>query len=116
MFAFSAVGMAAIAAANGTLATIGAWEPAAWGALALIVVIPTFAAVTLYLGGIRGLGAPQAAVVSTLELPFTVALAATLFADERLSAIQIAGAAVVLGGVILAEWGAPAGEVEAAAV
>jgi drug/metabolite transporter (DMT)-like permease len=66
--------------------------------------VPTFAAVMLYLGGIKGMGAPQAAVVSTLELPFTILLAAA-FVGERLSVVQLIGAAVVLAGVVLAEWG-----------
>ena len=111
-FAFSAVAMTVVAAASGTLGGVARWSPTMWGILALIVAIPTFAALTLYLGGIRRMGAAQAAVVSTLELPFTVAFAAAAFPLERLSLVQLLGAAVVLGGVVLAEWGSPAGEVE----
>ncbi|HEX9093646.1 MAG TPA: DMT family transporter [Coriobacteriia bacterium] len=115
-FGFSAIGMAAVAVATGRAAGVARWDATAWVTLVLIVAIPTFAAVMLYLGGMRGMGAAQAAVVSTLELPFTVVMAAALFVEERLDWVQLIGAAIVLGGVVLAEWGAPAGEVDAAAV
>ena len=58
-----------------------AWEPSAWWLIAAIVVVPTFAAVVLYLQGIRGLGPSQAAVVSTLEPLFTIALASVFLPD-----------------------------------
>lgn len=115
-FALSAVEMALVAAWSGTLPTVGTWTLTAWGAEALIVAVPTFAAIMLYLGGIQRMGAAQAAIVSTLELPFAVVFAALAFPAEQLSPLQLLGAAVVLGGVVLAEWGAPAGEVDAAAV
>ena len=116
MFGFSAVGMWVVAAITGAAGRIARWDATAWIAMALMVAVPTFAAVVLYLGGIRGMGAAPAAVVSTLELPFTVMLAAFAYPDERLTWVQLAGAAVVLAGVVLAEWGAPAGEVDAPAV
>jgi drug/metabolite transporter (DMT)-like permease len=114
-FGFSAIGMGIVAAMTGSLAAIARWDTTAWVSLALIVAVPTFAAVMLYLGGIKALGAAQAAIISTLELPFTVLFAAVLFADERLGPVQLLGAAIVLAGVMLAEWGAPAGEVDGAA-
>lgn len=114
-FAFSAVALGAVAATTGTLSSVARWDGYAWGAVALMVAVPTFAAVMLYLGGIARMGAAQAAVVSTLELPFTVAFAALAFPLERLSPLQLAGAAIVLGGVVMAEWGSPAGEVDGVA-
>lgn len=114
-FCFSAIALGAVAAANGTLGTVARWDGAAWGAVALMVAVPTFAAVMLYLGGIARMGAAQAAVISTLELPFTVVFAALAFPLERLSSLQLAGAAIVLGGVVMAEWGSPAGEVDGVA-
>jgi len=116
VFALSAVEMAAAAAFYGTLPTVAGWDWMAWAAVGLMVAIPTFAAIMLYLGGIQRMGAAQAAIVSTLELPFAVLFAALAFPVERLTPLQMLGAAVVLGGVFLAEWGAPAGEVDAAAV
>jgi len=114
-FAFSAIVLGVVAAATGTLATVAAWPAYVWGVVALIVAVPTFAAVMLYLGGIARMGAAQAAVVSTLELPFTVAFAALAFPLERLTMLQLLGAAIVLGGVVMAEWGSPAGEVDGVA-
>ena len=115
-FAMSAVEMALAAAVAHTLPSVAGWDLMAWGAVGLMVAIPTTAAILLYLGGVQRMGAPQAAVVSTLELPFAVLFASMAFPAERLSPLQLLGAAVVLGGVVLAEWGAPAGEVDAAAV
>jgi drug/metabolite transporter (DMT)-like permease len=81
------------------------WTARAWWLLLAIVLVPTFAAVVLYLEGIRGLGPSQAAVVSTFEPLFTIALAAWLL-GERLAPLQLVGAALVLGGVVAAEVGA----------
>lgn len=114
-FAFSAVGLGVAAAANGTLPSVMRWDAFAWGAVALMVAVPTFAAVMLYLGGIRRMGPAQAALVSTMELPFTVAFAALAFPAEWLSPLQLLGAAIVLGGVVMAEWGSPVGEVDGVA-
>ncbi|HEY5548515.1 MAG TPA: DMT family transporter [Coriobacteriia bacterium] len=114
-FAFSAIALAVVSAANGTLSSVARWDASAWGSVALMVAVPTFTAVMLYLGGIARMGAAQAAVVSTLELPFTVAFAALAFPLERLSPLQLLGAAVVLGGVVMAEWGSPEGEVDGVA-
>ena len=66
------------------------------------MLVPTFAAVVLYLQGIRGLGPSQAAVVSTLEPLFTIVLA-WLVLGQHLSWLQLAGAALVLAGVVAAE-------------
>jgi drug/metabolite transporter (DMT)-like permease len=78
------------------------WQPAAWWLLGVIVLVPTFAAVILYLQGIRGLGPSQAAVVSTLEPLFTIVLA-WLVLQQRLAPAQIVGAALVLAGVVGSE-------------
>ncbi len=82
-----------------------AWEPRVWALLAAIVIIPTFVAVVLYLQGIRGLGPSQAAVISTLEPLFTIALA-RVFLHEQLVAVQWLGAILVLAGVVFAETSA----------
>ena len=92
---------ARIASAFATLSP-ASWEPRAWVILGAIVLVPTFAAVVLYLQGIRGLGPSQAAVISTLEPLFTIALARVVL-HERLAAVQLAGAVLVLAGVVFAE-------------
>lgn len=116
VFGMSAVEMSVAAGVSGTLGSVAGWDLTAWGSIALMVAIPTVAALLLYLGGIQRMGAAQAAVVSTLELPFAVIFASMAFPLQSLQLVQQIGAAVVLGGVVLAEWGAPAGEVDAAAV
>jgi drug/metabolite transporter (DMT)-like permease len=68
--------------AGGSLSP-ASWEREVWWLLAAIVLVPTFAAVVLYLEGIRGLGPAQAALVSTLEPLFTIAFARVVL-DERL--------------------------------
>ncbi len=78
------------------------WSPALWGLLAAIILVPTFAALLLYFEGIDRLGASQAAIVSTFEPAFTVLLAWVLL-GERLGALQLLGAFLVLAGVVLAE-------------
>lgn len=90
-----------VATALASLSPAG-WELRTWLLLGAIVIVPTFVAVVLYLQGIRGLGASQAAVVSTLEPLFTIALAAAVL-GERLVPVQIAGAVLVLAGVVVAE-------------
>jgi drug/metabolite transporter (DMT)-like permease len=102
-------GLASILPIVGTIASVGliglspaAWTPSVWWLLLAIVLIPTFAAIVLYLEGIRGLGPSQAAVISTLEPLFTIVLAG-IFLAERLSPLQFAGAALVLSGVVAAE-------------
>jgi drug/metabolite transporter (DMT)-like permease len=71
--------------------------------MAAIVVIPTFAAVVLYLQGIRGLGPSQAAVVSTLEPLFTIALVSVFLPTQTLTPVQLLGAGLVLAGVVWSE-------------
>jgi drug/metabolite transporter (DMT)-like permease len=66
------------------------------------VLLPTFAAVILYLRAVSRIGAAQASLLSTLEPIFTIALAALLLGD-RLTPLQLAGAALVLGAVVLSE-------------
>ncbi len=104
-------GIAALLPAAGALLLGGsdglstaAWTRMTWLLLGGIVVIPTFAAVVLYLEGIRGLGPSQAAVVSTLEPIFTIGLAGLLL-NESLGPLQWAGVALVLAGVVVSELG-----------
>lgn len=104
-------GMAALLPATGALVAGGwdglstaSWTSTTWILLGAIVLVPTFAAIVLYLEGIRGLGPSQAAVVSTLEPIFTIFLAGLLL-GERLDLLQWGGVALVLGGVVVAELG-----------
>jgi len=106
-FAFAALLPAAGTIAMGGLGALSpaAWSVQVWVILVAIVLVPTFAAIVLYLEGISGLGPAQAAVISTTEPLFTIALAA-LVLGERLEPTQLLGAALVLGGVVGSELAA----------
>lgn len=101
-FGISALGISGLTLATGGSLWPSGWAPEAWWLLAAIVLIPTFAAIALYLQGIRGLGPSQAAVVSTLEPLFTIALA-WLVLDQALTTVQLVGAGLVLSGVVASE-------------
>lgn len=103
-FGISAVVVSLLGVATGSPPLPVDWPVEVWALVGAIVLVPTFAAVVLYLEGIRGLGPSQAAIVSTLEPLFTIALAAALL-GERLTAVQWMGAALVVAGVVTAETG-----------
>jgi len=102
-FALSALGVAAVTLASGESLSPAGWSLDLWLLLMGIVLVPTFAAVVLFLSGVRVLGASRAALVSTMEPVFTVLLAAVVL-GERLTLAESAGAALVIGGIALAEW------------
>ncbi|MDO8949560.1 MAG: DMT family transporter [Actinomycetota bacterium] len=105
-FGISAVAIGILTIITGGTLSTAAWTPTLWWLLALIVVVPTFLAVLLYLNGVRRLGPAQAAIVSTTEPLFTIAMAA-VFLGERLEPMQLAGAVLVVAGVVAAEWRQP---------
>lgn len=105
-FGLSAAGVALVTVAAGQSLAPAGWSVRLWLLLAGIVLVPTFLAVVLYLQGIRRLGAAQAAIVSTMEPVFTIVLA-WLLLGERLTLVQLLGAALVIAGVVTAEWPRP---------
>lgn len=102
-FGISSLAFVLVTMAAGQSLSPARWSARLWLVLGLIVVVPTFVAVLLYLRGMKGVGASQAAIVSTFEPLFTILLAA-VFLGQRLDALQWAGALLVLGGVAIAEW------------
>jgi drug/metabolite transporter (DMT)-like permease len=115
-FGIAALGIGALTLITGGSLSPAAWVPQVWLLLGLIVLLPTFVAVILLFRGMKRLGTTRTAIVSTLEPIFTIALAALLLGD-RLTLTQWLGAALVLVGVLLAEWrGTPAGMDDMAAV
>lgn len=91
-----------VAAATGLLATLG--QPlASADALTPVLLagvvgagVPTLA----FIVGIRRLGAPQAAILATLEPVVGVGLAAWLLAEQP-TALQVVGGALILGAAVL---------------
>ncbi|MHB1342496.1 MAG: DMT family transporter [Coriobacteriia bacterium] len=102
-FGLSAIAISILTVVTGGSLSPAGWSVALWEYLALIVIVPTFIAVTLYLNGIRSLGAAQAAIVSTTEPLFTIAIAWVVL-GERLTGMQFLGALLVVAGVVAAEW------------
>ena len=75
---------------------------AAWPGLVGVGVVATFIAIQAFYAGVRRIGAAQAALVSTIEPAWTIALAALLF-GQTLAPIQLAGGALIIIGVIIAQ-------------
>lgn len=102
-FGLSALGIGAIALVAGETLSPVDWSPRLWLLVAGMVLLPTVAAVLLFLHGVRRLGASRTALISTLEPVFTIGMAAALL-GERMTLAQAAGALLVIGGIVLAEW------------
>lgn len=73
----------------------------AYGLVAQMVLFSTLMPVLLLAEGIRHIGAPQAALLSTAG-PVATLLLGQVFLDEPLTGLQLAGTALVIGGVMLA--------------
>lgn len=76
----------------------------AWLSVAAIAVFCTVVAMYAFLAGLYRVGPGRAAVVSSLEVLVTLALAYA-FLGERLGPRQWAGAVLILGGVVLQNLG-----------
>ena len=79
----------------------------AWYGLAGVGVLSTFVAIQTFYAGAQRVGAAQAALISTVEPIWTIALAALLF-SVGLTPVQLAGGILIIVGVLIAQTG-PAG-------
>jgi drug/metabolite transporter (DMT)-like permease len=77
---------------------------AAWFGIAGVGLVSTFIAVQAFYAGAHRIGAARAALVSTVEPIWTIALAGLLF-GESLTPLQLVGGAAILGGVVLSQTG-----------
>ena len=68
-----------------------------------IALVSTVAAIIAFFAGLARVGPSSAAILSTLEPPVTIVLAALAF-GEALSAVQLLGGALVLGTVVVLSW------------
>lgn len=75
-----------------------------WLWIAALATVSTVIAVTAFLEGLQRIGPARASIVSTVEPPVTLMLAALTF-GERLGPVQLAGGALVLGAVVLIQTG-----------
>jgi len=78
----------------------GELTAAGWGWLVCIAVVCTVAAIGLFFAGLERVGPTAASILATVEPLVTVLLAFVIF-GERLGALQLAGGAVMLGGVLV---------------
>ena len=65
-------------------------------------VVASFLAIQTFYAGARRIGAARAALISTVE-PLIIVVLAFIFLDQTLAPIQLAGAALILVGVIIAQ-------------
>ncbi len=77
-------------------------DEATWGLLGVLVVFCTVAPVLMVAEGVKRIGAERGALVSTVGPPFTI-LVAWAVLDESLHAAQLAGAALIVGGILIVE-------------
>ena len=82
----------------------GAVPTEAWFGLAGVGVLSTFVAIQTFYAGAQRIGAARAALISTIEPIWTIALAAFLF-SIALTPLQLAGGALILVGVVVAQTG-----------
>ena len=75
-------------------------DPAAWLAVALMVLLPTLGGITLFVIGMRRIGPQIASILSTFEPVGTLVLAAILL-GERLRPGQWTGTALILAAALL---------------
>jgi drug/metabolite transporter (DMT)-like permease len=76
----------------------------AWFGLIGVGIVSTFVAVLAFYAGAHRIGAARASIVSTVEPIWTITLAGLLF-GERLGPLQLAGGAMILAGVVIAQTG-----------
>jgi drug/metabolite transporter (DMT)-like permease len=94
----------ATAIAAGRAVEPAAIPAVAWPGLLAIGAVATFLAIQGFYAGAQRIGAAQAALLSTIEPLWTIGLAA-LLRHETLSPIQLAGGALILVGVVIAQTG-----------
>ena len=96
-------------AAIPTLDTLAGLSPTSYATLLLLAVVHTTGAFALYTYGLGKLGAGRAAIIATVE-PVVAGVVGVAMLGEELTVVKAAGAALVLGGAVLAQAGAEKGE------
>jgi drug/metabolite transporter (DMT)-like permease len=76
----------------------------AWIFVAAIAIVCTVLPITAFFAAIQKLGAPQAAILSTLE-PVLVVILSMLLLQEKMLPIQWLGAALIIGASVLLQAG-----------
>jgi len=85
------------------LAGFATIPPRGWMLLGVLAVIGMFLPALLQAEGVRRIGAQRGAVISTVGPPTTIALA-WLLLDERMTGWQLAGVALIVGGILVLDF------------
>jgi len=86
----------------------------AWPGLVAVAIVASFLAIQTFYAGARRIGAARAALTATVE-PLVIVTLAWIVLDQTLAPIQLAGAALIVLGVIIAQTSPrPAGAPEPA--
>jgi drug/metabolite transporter (DMT)-like permease len=93
----------------------GAVPSDAWFGLIGVGVLSTFVAIVTFYAGAQRIGAAHAALISTVEPIWTIALAAILF-GIGLTPVQLVGGGLILVAVIVAQTGPESDRVRGPAV
>jgi drug/metabolite transporter (DMT)-like permease len=92
----------------------GAVPPAAWPGIVAVAFVASFLAIQTFYAGARRIGAARAALTATIE-PLIIVVLAWIFLDQQLAPVQLAGAALIIVGVVIAQTSPrPAGAPEPA--
>lgn len=97
MISATAAVFGVVALATGSF-ELGGGPRAAW-LVALLALVSTALPITLFIVGLKRIGAGRAAIYSTIEPVVTVAAAAALL-GERIAPIQYGGGGLILAGVL----------------
>jgi drug/metabolite transporter (DMT)-like permease len=81
---------------------LSSWHLPVWALVLWVIVLGSIVPFTLFVGGLRHVGATRGGIAAMLE-PVVATIVAWAWLEESLSAQQLAGAAVVLVGILLAQ-------------
>jgi len=84
------------------LGRLGAHHLPVWSLMLFVIVIGTIVPFFLLVSALRHLSATRVGIIAMLE-PVGATVVAWAWLDESLGAVQLAGAAVVLGAIVLAQ-------------
>lgn len=88
-----------------SFATIPDMSPTVWAVLAYVMVFPSMFSQIFYARGVDLVGANRAAPSHNL-IPVFGALGSVLILGEQLELYHLLAAAIIIGGIVLAEWAA----------
>jgi drug/metabolite transporter (DMT)-like permease len=81
---------------------LAAWHLPVWALVLWVIVLGSIVPFTLFVGAMRHLSATRVGIAAMLE-PVVATIVAWAWLGESLSAVQLAGASVVLAGILVAQ-------------